>query len=428
MEVSQKSLGAIHFGGKFPALWLLKSLLSVQHAFSKDGDTRVKDLMFSLMDYTSYVFLTLIKGSLIHASPYLISAREAFQKKAVPAFDQDSGHSGSTSCLDQSESIDACNFMIHVAEALKDHSQVMITPQRETIYCGRVRGVADVYNLQKLSSIISCFQGFLWGLSSALCHMDAHNNNLKAIFLRRNFEPVDRLKLCIDTYTTFINNFLCELVLQDDKQLKNSSDSQASPVRLCNEDLLVVKAASSVVSPDGFDISDHREPNTSRVLEKRFNLENVDMGSMYINNSFLCSLLDGENLEAAFFLRQLFIAYSALLRLNIQIKTSLSSNLVNTFIGISEVLLLEFSNNTRTSSHFTFVFLDGIGKFLEELANHISLTNPTLPTNVYARLIDLHLKAIGKCISLQGKVATLESHETESSMKTMNDPLGFSEP
>ncbi|KAI3736344.1 hypothetical protein L6452_15883 [Arctium lappa] len=427
MEVSQKSLGAIHFGGKFPALWLLKSLLSVQHAFSKDGDTRVKDLMFSLMDYTSYVFLTLIKGSLIHASPYLISAREAFQKKAVPAFDQDSGHSGSTSCLDQSESIDACNFMIHVAEALKDHSQVMITPQRETIYCGRVRGVADVYNLQKLSSIISCFQGFLWGLSSALCHMDAHNNNLKAIFLRRNFEPVDRLKLCIDTYTTFINNFLCELVLQDDKQLKNSSDSQASPVRLCNEDLLVVKAASSVVSPDGFDISDHREPNTSRVLEKRFNLENVDMGSMYINNSFLCSLLDGENLEAAFFLRQLFIAYSALLRLNIQIKTSLSSNLVNTFIGISEVLLLEFSNNTRTSSHFTFVFLDGIGKFLEELANHISLTNPTLPTNVYARLIDLHLKAIGKCISLQGKVATLESHETESSMKTMNDPLGFSE-
>lgn len=415
MEVGQKSLGAIHFGGKFPALWLIKSLLSVQHAFSKDGDTRVKDLMFSLMDYTSYVFLTLIKGSIVHSSHYLISAREAFQQKAV---------SGSTSCLDQSESIDACNFMINVAEALKDHSQVMITPQRETIYCGRVR---DVYNLQKLSSIISCFQGFLWGLSSALCHMDAHNINLKAIFLRRSFEPVDRLKLCIDTYTTFINNFLCELVLQDDKQLKNSSDSQASPVRLCNEDLLVVEASSSVVSPDGFDISDHREPKISRVLEKRFNLENVDMGSMYINNSFLRSLLDGENLEAAFFLRQLFIAYSALLRLNLQIKTSLSSNLVNTFIGISEILLLEFSNNTGTLSQFTFVFLDGIGKFLEELANHLSLTNPTLPTNVYARLIDLHLKAIGKCISLQGKVATLESHETESSMKTMNGPLGFSE-
>ncbi|KVI04114.1 Nucleolar 27S pre-rRNA processing, Urb2/Npa2, C-terminal [Cynara cardunculus var. scolymus] len=427
MEVSQKSLGAIHFGGEFPALWLLKSLLSVQHAFSKDGDAHVKDMMFSLMDYTSYVFLTLIKGSLTHASHYLISAREAFPQKAVSGFDQeDSGHSRSSSCLDQSERIDACNFMIHVAEALKDQSQVMITSKKETIYCGTARGFADVYNLQKLSSIISCFQGFLWGLSSTLCHMDTQNSNLKAIFLRRNFEPVDKLKLCIDSYTTFINNFLCELILQDDKGLKILSDSQASPVRLCNEDLLVAKA-SSVVSPDSFDISDHREAKTSKVLEKRFSLENVDMGSMYLNNSFLRSLVDGENLEAAFFLRQLFIAYSALLRLNLQIKTSLSLNLVNTFIGISEILLLEFSNNTGTLSQFTFVFLDGIGKFLEEFANHLSLTNPTLPINVYARFIDLHLKAIGKCISLQGKVATLESHETESSMKTMNGPLGFSE-
>ncbi|KAI3745178.1 hypothetical protein L1987_58284 [Smallanthus sonchifolius] len=355
MEYSQNSLGAIHFEGKFPALWLLESLLSVQHVFSKDESTRVNDLMFSLMDYTSYVFLTLTKGSFVHASHSLISSRKPFQQKDV-------------STCDQEDSIDASNFLIHVADALKGHSQVMLTHKSEK---------TSRSHLLKLSSIIACFQGFLWGLSSTLCHMDTQNINLKAIFLRRSFEPVDKLKLCIDTYTSFVQKFLCELVLQDDKILEDS---------------------------------------------RSFHLEDVDTGSVLISNIFFSKVLSGENLEAAFFFRQLFIAYSAILKLNLQIKTSLSTNLVNIFIGISETLLLEFSNNTETPSDFTFMFLDGIGKFLEELANHLSSTNSTLPAKVYEKLVDLHLKAIGKCISLQQKRATLESHETESSTKTMNDP------
>ncbi|KAK9051940.1 hypothetical protein SSX86_028568 [Deinandra increscens subsp. villosa] len=360
MESSQNSLGALHFDGRFPALWLLESLLSVQHVFSDDKNTHVNDLMFSLMDYTSYIFLILAKGSFGHASHSLISSRKPFQQKDVPTKD--------VPTIDQEDSLGASNYIIHIADALKDHSQIMLTNKSEK---------ASRSHLLKLSSVIGCFQGFLWGLSSTLCHMDAQNINLKAIFLRRKFEPVDKLKLCIDTYTTFVQKFLCELVLQDDKLLEASGS---------------------------------------------FHLEDVDMGNVHINNMFFSRVFAGENLEAAFFLRQLFIAYSAILKLNLQIKTSLSTNLVNVFIGISEVVLLEFLNKTETPSEFTFVFLDGIGKFLEEMANHLSSANPTLPTEVYKKLVDLHLKAIGKCISLQQKRATLESHETESSTKAENDP------
>ncbi|KAM0050192.1 putative nucleolar 27S pre-rRNA processing, Urb2/Npa2 [Helianthus debilis subsp. tardiflorus] len=354
IESSQNSLGAIHFDGKFPALWLLESLHSVQHVFSKDENTHVNDLMFSLMDYTSYVFLTLTKGSFVHASHHLISSRKPFQQKTEPTFDQE-------------DSVDASNFVIHVAEALKDHAQTMLTDKSEKTSRSR---------LLKLSSIIACFQGFLWGLSSTLCHMDARNINLKAIFLRREFKPIDKLKLCIDTFTTFVQKFLCELVLQDDKLLEAS---------------------------------------------RRFHIEDVNMGSVHISNVPVNKLLARENLEEAYFFRQLFIAYSAVLKLNLQTKTSLSTNLVNIFIGMTEFLLSEYSNKPETPSEFTFVFLDGIGKFLEELANHLSSTNPTLSTNVYEKLVDLHLKALGKCISLQQKRATLESHETEST-KTVNDP------
>nr|XP_043613515.1 uncharacterized protein LOC122585449 [Erigeron canadensis] len=366
LEAGENSLGALHFGGKFPALWIIKSLLSVQHAFSMDGDTQVSGLIISLTDYTAYVFLTLIKGTFIHASHSLISSRKPFQLKTGFAFDHEDS--------DHSESLDASNFLIHVAEALKDHSQVMLTPQSDK---------NSKSHLQKLSSNIACVHGFLWGISSTLCHMDAQSINLKAIFLRRNFEPVDKLKLCIDTYTTVVNQLLCELVLLDDKLLKTA--------------------------------------------DKNFNLEDVDMDILDINRGFLHGLVAGENLEAAFLLRQLFIAFSVILKLHLQTKMSLSSNLMKIFIAISEIVLLEFSNNTRTPSHLTSVFLDGIGKFLEEAANHPSVTNSPLPTDLYERLIDLHLKAIGKCISLQGKEATLESHETESSTKMMNGPLVFSE-
>ncbi|KAI3780909.1 hypothetical protein L2E82_10902 [Cichorium intybus] len=340
-EKSQNSLTALHFKGKFPALWLLKSLLSIQHKFSKDPNSHIHNLIFSLNDHTSYVFLTLIKGTLVNSYPL-------------------------TSPFNQEDGIKATNFMIQVSETLKDHAKLMLS------------------NYGKAASVLACFHGFLWGLSSTLSHMETQSTNLKSVFSRRNFEPVDKLKLCIDTYTSFINKSLCELVLED---------------------------SVSEVSSDGY--------------EKRLNLENLDMGianlNININKSFLLSLLEGKNLEAGLFLRELFISYSAILKLNSQIKTPLLSKLVAIFIEVSEVLLSGFSKNIKTPSELTFVLLDGIVKFLEELGNHLAVTNPTLPTKVYERLIDLHLKAIGKCISLQGKEATLESHETESSTKTMKD-------
>ncbi|CAI9299348.1 unnamed protein product [Lactuca saligna] len=358
ISTNQNSLNALHFKGKFPALWLLKSLLSLQNTFSTNHNTELKNMMFSLTDYTSYVFFTLIKGTLVNASHSLISSRDPFHKNTE-----------SVSPSDQEDGINATNFLIHVSEELKDYAEIMLG-ERETSCYG------------KATSVLSCFQGFLWGLSSALSRMDTKNINLKAIFSRKKFEPIDKLKLCIDTYTASINKSLCELFL---------------------------KASFSEISSNGY--------------EKRLNLETLEMGNTEINKSFLQNLLEGESL----FLRQLFISYSAILRLNSQMKTPLLSKVVVIFLEISEVLLLGFSKNTgnrtTTPSELTFVLLDAIGKFLEELGNHISSSNPTLPPKVYERLIDLHLKAIGKCISLQGKEAALESHETESSTKTMNDQI-----
>ncbi|KHG00590.1 Unhealthy ribosome biogenesis 2 [Gossypium arboreum] len=105
----------------------------------------------------------------------------------------------------------------------------------------------------------------------------------------------------------------------------------------------------------------------------------------------------------------------------------LSSGMASLIIDMSQFLLLELANSVESPPPFTFVWLDGAVKYLEEVGSHFPFTDSALNENVYGKLIELHLRGIGKCISLQGKSATLESHERESSSKILHDDTGLSE-
>ncbi|KAM5549952.1 hypothetical protein ABKV19_001070 [Rosa sericea] len=50
---------------------------------------------------------------------------------------------------------------------------------------------------------------------------------------------------------------------------------------------------------------------------------------------------------------------------------------------------------------------------------YVFLTNPTLSRDLFDKMVQLQLRALGKCITLQGKRATLASHETST-----NTPIG----
>ncbi|PRQ21948.1 hypothetical protein RchiOBHm_Chr6g0244901 [Rosa chinensis] len=78
------------------------------------------------------------------------------------------------------------------------------------------------------------------------------------------------------------------------------------------------------------------------------------------------------------------------------------------------VLLLESVDASQVPHFYFFVCLDGVLKYLEELGNHFPLTNPTLSRDLFDKLVQLHLWALGKCVTLQGKRATLASHETNT--------------
>ncbi|KAK9287343.1 hypothetical protein L1049_015758 [Liquidambar formosana] len=462
MKASKSSLTSTLSEGSFLVLWLLKSVSAVvglQHAFSEDSATQVKNMIFSLMDHTSYIFLTLSKDQFRLAVGFLVNVKKLSKEQL------NSGVANEQSNLNEldpfsesSKDIDAWKRVILVAETLKEQTKSLLISLKDA-FCNEKLGVGvSAVHLNKLSSMVSCFQGFLWGIVSAVNHIDVKDCNVQPKKLRWKYEPKARLNLCLNVFTDFINFFLHMLLSEDDQCPESVCGVQNLLKSEYCDDLLGTEEFSLKVSGYESDISCGKQQQksgatssclassdidddsgNSSVRKKRLQsddancvasiLAEIDSFDLQcLNKPLLQNLLNGNNPEAAFLLRQLFIACSALLRLNWQINyTPLSTSLVPKFIGISQVLLLDLADMVEVPQSFSFVWLDGVLKYLEELGSQFPLTNPILSRNVYAKLIDLHLRAIGKCISLQGKRATLASHETESSTKTLDGQLGLPE-
>ncbi|GFY94609.1 hypothetical protein Acr_09g0010550 [Actinidia rufa] len=288
-----------------------------------------------------YCILSLVRNKTI----VLLSMRESSFDDSDPS-------------LNSSKDIDAWKAVVLVAETLKEQTKNLLVSHKESCSNAKVRVPLRVLELLNLSAIISCSQGFMWGLASALDHggwsLHAKDHMIK-VFGKKGVraENAD----CVD---------------------------------------------SILAKCDSFDLCG-------------------------LKKSSLQGFLRGENPEAAYFLRQIFMASSALLRLNLQIKWTLSFSSVPILFGVSYVLLVELASKVEVPSPFSFVWLDGIAKFLEELGSYLPIANPILSRNLYVKMVELHLMAIGKCIALQGKRASLASHDTESSTKTLDGDMGLSE-
>ncbi|XP_052193087.1 uncharacterized protein LOC127801749 isoform X2 [Diospyros lotus] len=422
MGASQCSLPVMFCQSSFPVLWLLKSLFSwivPKRAFLGDISTEMKDVIFSLMDHTSYVFLILSKY-------HFIRAEKPYEEQRNGAVHDNSSFVDLDACLDSNEDIHMWETLGHMDEILKEQTNNILIFQREALSNGKVSVSLSVPELISLSSIISCSQGFLWGLASALDHIDYGSSNVKKKLSRWKHKSMGNLICSIDALAEYVNYFISMLVIKDGQLPGSFSDEQIHPISDGNDDLVSLKSSSLKGSGESVSRKRFRSKIVGHLDSIFAKCDSFELCSL--KKSLLQGFLRGENPEAAFLLRQLFIASSALLRLNLQINCpSLSLSSVPILIGISQAVLVELANMVAVPSSFSLIWLDGIIKFLEELGNHFPLTNPELSRNVYIKLIELHLMAIGKCIALQGKKASLASHDTESSTKTLDGQMGLSE-
>ncbi|KAK3421048.1 hypothetical protein EUGRSUZ_G01753 [Eucalyptus grandis] len=449
IEITEHLLSALISEGIFSLVWLFKSVVVVSGLQDECGEYNSCKENLSLMDHTSYIFLMFSEYYFCQTlSSIIMSTWYCKEKEGSDIGPGQTNLVEPGSCWDPSKHSEAWKSICLVAQSMKEETQSLFCSLEESFHDKRANVGQNSLDMTKLSAIMSCLSGFFWGLASAVDQIDAKDQVHKVISSHWKHEPLCKLGLFIDVFTDVVSIFLRIMLGQNDQQLGYLGHEQSSKMLNYSQDILGSDGLSHGDSSPVPKISSHSEQkdvvtaflessgftNQSVVTDVGPQLSHVEgddcvasisnevnfFDSQYLNKPFLQQLLKGDNPEAAFLLRHLFIGYSAILKLNLKNQTLLlSTTLLRTFMAMAQFLILELVNGFELPQPSSFVCLDGILKYLGELGSHFPYTNPTLSRNAYARLIELQLVALGKCIVLQGKRYTLMNHETGSSTKTI---------
>ena len=447
----QSSPNSIISESSFPVLWLSKSLsvtVGIKEAFSAENTILFKSLIFSLMDHTSYVFVGIVKYRFIHGFSIDKEAENLCEEISNDDSHEDNPLLPSSQYVGSAE-LEALKCLTFTAENLKVQMQSMLVSLKDTACVNVGLGLTYV-DINRLSSAVSCFSGILWGLTSVKGQTDAKGCEQKEVLLWKG-EHAPELNNCILSLVELVDFFVNKLLVKNNQLSKSLCDTHSFEKSVNNLSLSGTKHFSLESSVSKVDASSGTQQESKAAascstssainnvsksvsdLERMSNPESENSVAsvlaraewpmpQVLNKPLLQTLLKGHHPEVAFLLRQLLIASSSLLRLNLQKDdSSLLSSFVPTFIEISRVLLVEFTEMVEVPQQSAFLLLDGVLSYLRELASYFSFTEPTSSRNVYTKLIQILMRTMGKTILLQGKKATLTFHERQSSTKTLHN-------
>ncbi|KAK4793395.1 hypothetical protein SAY86_023830 [Trapa natans] len=432
--------------GSFPFLWLFKSaymVLGFQDAQAADDYNQYTDMAFSLMDHTSYIFRVYSDYYFGQSLLALIDAKGSGSKTELGDANANSDSTQTTSYLAYNDS-EAWDGMFVIAQCIKKETQAVHGFLEDVHDNKKINlGNKHLYS-SKLSYLVSCLSGYFWGLTSALNQIGEKDGGSKLISLISKRGFVYKLNTFIKIYSEVLRPQLCILIDGSDKldYLGNlsgaeyfSHDNGTSVTDVCGQGRLLKGIIKTCLESPAFghdSLIANVNPNGSEVEVvcsiPSTSVEFHSVGIHILNKHLLRRIVSGDERDAGFMLRHLYISYSALLRLNLQVGADcLSPSVMCIFMAISQFLMMELVNSSKAPEPFVFIALDGCLMYLEEIGSCFPSTDPSLSRNIYTRLIELHLMAIGKCISLQGKKYSLISHEIESSTKFLQSCKGSNE-
>uniref|UniRef100_A0A0D9VQW5 Nucleolar 27S pre-rRNA processing Urb2/Npa2 C-terminal domain-containing protein n=1 Tax=Leersia perrieri TaxID=77586 RepID=A0A0D9VQW5_9ORYZ len=278
----------------------------------------------------------------------------------------------------------------------------------------------------RLLCTISCIRGFLWGLISALegtCKDSISSPEERNMM----YQYASRFSRYVATFETFIDICLhvlfmgtkdCELVDLVSVRLPQELDCE-------NSSLSIAPIMDEQTRHQLEDNEFHSDGELNISTEPRgFDLPKVQ----FVKGFLLENLLSGEVPSIAFTLRELYNASAAIIKL----KGTLSSPSeicrqtcspfqklsMGAMVGTAYVALQKIADMSKWPE-FSLLWVDGILSYLEALGSFLTLPEINMPKELYTQVVNAHLRAIGKCILLQGKNATLPTHEIGSSTKTL---------
>lgn len=444
-----KSLN-IFFDRPSSVLWLFKSVYKVAGIpsfFEGRDSVRVQDMIYSLVDHTSYVFFKMSEAKT--DATFLFLLKDKFNRDPLPQTldnlnDNDNSPGSSRTC----------NEWEHVelaAEVLKEYAENFLVTFRSRVDIAKLDYCCKSPEWSEFSSIISCFQALLLGLAfssdSMLKEMSLEDRKISGLmpfFVSKLGSHIvvfeDLVELCLNILI-FGSCHVAEhfLTVKDDPSSTGCADETTklyTPTDMPTSSCFLAEhnsLKSASVSTSG-----NRKPGNSTFRKKRspashikqainfFHIVNkVDVTKFKVSyGSFLQCLLKDLSPQVAFILRQLFITSATILRIkcspsySMQLKYRPHScrpilKSAGIIFATSCTILQEFFELTGRPCEFSFAWLDGVLTFLDVVGSLFSLVDPDISKDVYTHLIDLHLKAMGKCISLQGKTAILSSQDVE---------------
>lgn len=360
------------FGNGSSLEWLLSSL---QRILRESYSQNMKDMLFYLADHTSHIFLKFA------GICFSFSLSKGEKLVTLCSNDTTNGKESSNGCL-------AWRCVENLARTIES--------QIRTLNITKMGGICSCID------VISCLQGFLWGLVSTLQEVNPNSLDLKLWCW-------SRLEGFIGSFEDFVDICLY-LLLSEGEMLSN--------------DLPDLHFENDVVNFGAFMRrwvkTKKQDENTNSPFSQFCERASVDRVSLFKR------LFTDETLEMQFIIRELFVASGAIFKLRcLMLPPSNNLTIPMGKISISNAVLHEMADCPGWPSKFTFTWIEGTLQFLQVVAGYINKSDLEFSNEVYSQLIRSHLGVMGKCISLESKRAKLSIHDTGSNTKSLS-PTGES--
>uniref|UniRef100_A0A1D1YWY4 Unhealthy ribosome biogenesis protein 2 n=1 Tax=Anthurium amnicola TaxID=1678845 RepID=A0A1D1YWY4_9ARAE len=431
-ENKKSSFLNILFGSSSSIQWFLHSaskVVGLPCAYFGDKDSsEVNKMFFILMDHTSCLFLAFSEGQMNSVIHFILNGGNLCVEHSMHDVATEKNTLSKVKlCSYSSGQLDAWKSLNIVAVSLKEETRILLSMLRGIRTLSQAAGVMAV-KWNRLSNTLSCFQGFLWGLISAVGNIDGKCTNEH--MSNSIFSCVSELYSCIALFEELVDCCL-KLSLLDDHWTENSSMISSSDMLDDNKYLLAPECPVCMVGIS----RDESHCLMEKVGTSNCFMSDPDDGVLsHLRLSLLQSLLKGENLDVSFAIRQLFMSTAATLKLrhmlsflkalNLHDDCNYLSGSTSILLTASDFMLSEITEFVSPSQHVDFVWVDGMLKYLEVLGSCFPMTNSVISEKMYSKMINMHLRGIGKCICLQGKAATLAFNETGSYSKMLQSEQG----
>ncbi|KAF8718010.1 hypothetical protein HU200_025476 [Digitaria exilis] len=397
-------------GNSYCHVWFLRSVQEIvgsSHEVFDECADEVNSMMFSLLDKTSELFSTLASVNLSFSLlDYKRQIRSSLSGSPIEI--EASEHYDLTFDILENPALQHVKSMAELLQKTTTGIPVTIKGSKCVI---KLENCCEVVCWKRLSCTMSCISGFLWGLNSAL----------ESAFKDHPVATLEDKKMLLrycSIFSSYITRFevfvdICLHVLFMDNKGSGSVD------------LISVRLPHELDCENGF-------LNIDGVMEKWTKSEScgLDLSMLeYTENILLEDLLKGGFPLIAFTLREVYNMSAAIVKLhgNLSFLSDVSRPAcspvqqlsLGTMLGTAFFTLQKIADMSSWPHMFCLVWIDGVLRYLEALGSAFTLPELNISTQLYTQIVNALLRAIGKCILLQGKNATLPTHDLGSSTKTL---------